>query len=88
MACMRKIVFLQVLILLAAFVISGCVKSSARGAELASNAQSYMRIAEYADANLRKKEYSVSHDRYSVSLKDISDIDEIASDVAVAMKDF
>lgn len=88
MARMRKTVFLQVLILLTAIVISGCVKPSARGAELASNAQSYMRIAEYADANLRKKEYSVSHDRYSVSLKDISDIDEIASDVAVAMKDF
>ena len=76
------------LIMLTAFVISGCVKPSARGTELAVNAPSYMRIAEYANANLRKKEYSVSQDRYSVSLKDISDIDEIASDVAVAMKDY
>ena len=85
---MRKITLLPLLILLAALVFSGCVKPSARGAELAANAQSYMRIAEYADANLRKKEYSVSNDRYSVSLKDIADIDEIASDVAVAMKDY
>lgn len=85
---MRKIVLLPLLILLAALVISGCVKPSARGAELAANAQCYMRIAEYADANLRKKEYSVSNERYSVSLKDISDMDEIASDVAVALKDY
>ena len=85
---MRKTVFLPLLILLAAFVISGCVKPSARGAELAANTQCYMRIAEYADANLRKKDYSVSNDRYSVSLKEIADIDEIASDVAVVMKDY
>ena len=85
---MRKITLLPLLILLAALVISGCVKPSARGAELAANAQCYMRIAEYADANLRKNEYSVSNDRYSVSLKDIADIDEIASDVAVALKDY
>ena len=85
---MRKITLLPLLILLAALVFSGCVKPSARGAELAANAQSYMRIAEYADANLRKKEYSVSNERYSVSLKDISDMDEIASDVAVALKDY
>lgn len=85
---MRKITLLPLLILLTALVISGCVKPSARGAELAANAQCYMRIAEYADANLRKKEYSVSNERYSVSLKDIADIDEIASDVAVALKDY
>ena len=85
---MRKIVLLPLLILLAALVISGCVKPSARGTELAGNSQSYMHIAEYADANLRKNEYSVSNDRYSVSLKDIADIDEIASDVAVALKDY
>ena len=85
---MRKTVFLPLLILVAAFIISSCVSPSARGAELAANAQSYMHIAEYADTNLRKKEYSVSNDRYSVSLKDIADIDEIASDVAVAMKDY
>ena len=85
---MRKFVLLPLLILLTALVINGCVKPSARGTELAANAQSYMHIAEYADANLRKEEYSVSNDRYSVSLKDIADIDEIASDVAVAMKDY
>ena len=85
---MRKIVLLPFIIFLAALIISGCVSPSARGTELAANAQSYMRIAEYANANLRKKEYSVSNDRYVVSLKDIADIDEIASDVAVAMKDY
>ena len=85
---MRKRLSLPALILIMAYVISGCSTLSTRGKELADNAPSYMRIAEYADANLRTEEYSTSQDHYLVMLSDISDIDEISSDVAVAMQDY
>lgn len=85
---MRKTLFLPVLIITTAHVICGCSRHSARGDELAGNAQSYMHIAEYADANLRTEEYLTSQDHYMVFLEDISDIDEISSDVAVAMQDY
>ena len=85
---MRKRIVLPVIILLTAYVFSGCNTLSTRGKELADKASSYMRIAEYADANLRTDEYFTSQDHYLVMLSDISDIDEISSDVAVAMEDF
>ena len=85
---MRKRFLLPVLILATVYAISGCGGLSSRGKEVAVNAQSYMRIAEYADANLRTEEYSASQDRYMVFLSDVSDIDEISSDVTVAMQDY
>ena len=85
---MKKSMFLTVLIVVTAYIISGCGRLSSRGGELAVNAQSYMRIAEYADANLRTDVYCTSQDHYLVLLSDISDIDEIASDVTVAMQDY
>ena len=85
---MRKRLSLPALILLTAYVFSGCNTLSTRGKGLADKAPGYMRIAEYADANLRTEEYSTSQDHYLVMLSDISDIDEISSDVAVAMEDF
>lgn len=83
---MRKLLILPALI--TAYVISGCSTQSTRGKELVDNAPSYMHIAEYADANLRTEEYSTSKDHYMVMLSDIADIDEISSDVKVAMQDY
>ena len=85
---MRKLLILPALILITAYVISGCSTQSTRGKELVDNAPSYMHIAEYADANLRTEEYSTSKDHYMVMLSDIADIDEISSDVKVAMQDY
>lgn len=85
---MRKRLILPALILITAYVISGCSTLSTRGKELVDNAPSYMHIAEYADANLRTEEYSTSKDHYMVMLSDIADIDEISSDVKVAMQDY
>ena len=85
---MRKRTVLPALIFITAFVISGCSTLSTRGKELSGNTQSYMHIAEYADANLKTEEYSTSQDHYLVMLSDIADTDEIASDVKIAMQDY
>jgi|GEM_PF-1940333 hypothetical protein len=90
----KPIIFAAITFFLLAFITiiylaSNHHELSARGKELVPNTQSYLNIAEYATAHLRTDEFSTSiPNRYTVSLKDISNINEIASDVAVAMQDY